>query len=269
MTDTENNQTESPTEETEEKKEAETESSSASEKEETAQSENQNTSEADKLINIQAARYMQISNLESNVFNDDMITNDEVNRISFCKSQVLLELVRVEDYVSKMPADTPYKKAAEVLLKHLYKCYDKVDKMQNRAREQAQQTRYKKDVRHELLNTEAQLRRLNAGMAVDDSSLLPSANTINLQKMALPAGATSMLAQFINNPVASLKSQMPDLIEEMDNKLSETDKLNSEKIISTLIVGLARFKNEKQMANALEGTNLAGNILSIISGNSK
>lgn len=223
----------------------------------------------EKPIALQAARYTYLEQLESRVFDDETIDDNEVALVNTCKSQVLLELVCVADYVTQLPADSPQKKAADVLLNHLYKCYEKVHNMQQRARDTERETRYLKDVAHESFSGTAQNRQKSASFAdnvITDRQLLPNTNVINLAGLGLTGGSLAMLTQLINNPTETLKAQLPDLIDELGSRLAKDDKTSAYQFIGQLLTDLTGLKNIKAMTNALEGRNIAVNMLSMATG---
>lgn len=226
----------------------------------------------EKPIALQAARYAYLEQLESRIFDDETIEAEEVGLVDMCKSQVLLELVCVADYVAQLPSDSAQKKAADVLLSHLYKCYDKANTMQQRARSTERETRYLKDVEHEAFSSTGSHHRqqqqdmLHMGGIVTDRQLMPTANVINLTGLGLSGGSLAVLTQLINNPTETLKAQLPDLIEELGARLTGEDKMSAHQFIGRLLTDLTGLKNVNAMTNALEGRNIAVNMLAMATG---
>ncbi len=219
-------------------------------------------------ISVQAARFAYIDQLDK-VFDDGAVSESELNDIALCKSQVLVELVGLIDHVATLPSDSPLKKAADVLEKHLYKCYEKTDRIQAKARAKAIETKYLKDVTHELQgNPDEKTRRMMQGWAqiFSDNTMMPTNNVINLTGLGLSTGSIGMLSQFINNPSETLKAQLPNLLEEFTSKITGGEKTQAGQFFNTLLNNLTSLKSERSMIDALEGRNMAANLLSLVGG---
>ncbi len=219
-------------------------------------------------ISIQAARFAHIEHL-GKILDDGEVTEDELNDVALCKSQVLVELVGLIDYTSTLPANSPLRQAAGVLEKHLYKCYEKTDRLQAAARTRAIETRYLKDIKHELQGNpeeKAEQERKISALIFSDQSMMPANNVINLSGLGLTTGSIGMLSQFINSPSETLKAQIPNLLEEFVSKVTGDEKSQAGQFFNSLLKGLSALKGERAMTDALEGKNLAANLLSLVGG---
>ena len=218
-------------------------------------------------VALQAARYNYISHLENLILSEDeSVSENDMMDVDNCKAQVLIELVSVAAYTSQLSADNPQKKAADALMKHLYKCYDKTQGMQEKIRAAREKTRYMKDVKQVIL--EDLPKRYSKQNIVTDDQLLPKNNVINLAGLGLGTGYIAMMEQLINNPRELIKAQMPNLIDELSGKITGSDKKISDTYIGKLLLDLSGYKNEKSMIDALEGKNITGNILALAGGKS-
>ncbi len=219
-------------------------------------------------VSIQAARFAYIEHL-GKVMDDGVVTPDELNDIAMCKSQVLVELVGLIDFTSKLPADSPLKKAAAALEKHLYKCYEKTDRIQLEARSMANLTRYRKDVEHALYGANGEFRKepfQGFFQTYTDDSLMPGNNIINLKGLGLSVGSVGMLSQLINSPGETLKAQLPNLLEEFTSKITGGEQTQAGQFFNTLLTNLSGLKSERSMLDALEGKNITANLLSLVGG---
>lgn len=221
--------------------------------------------QTENAIKIQAARYAYIEKLENRLAGNERLTPNDLNNVLHCKAQVLLELVGVSNYVAEMPASSPNRKAAEVLIKHLYKCYDKAENLRSKIISTKNDKRGKhqwEDYRYRMLKNQ------NVFSPVFTDEILLSQNkVINLSKTGLTAGTTGMLSQLINNPSECIKAQMPNLIAEFASKITGTDKETTSKFITSLLNGLTQLKNTKSMTDVLEGVNTFANLLTLKNGN--
>ena len=243
----------------------------------TVSAENENTEASstahiESAVELQAARYGYIENLERRIMADDFVEQGELDDAMNCKAQVLLELVAVEDYASKLGKDSPELKAIGVLREHLYKCYNKTEKMRDRLAQERQKRllgkqheEYDYQQRHGTIQIEypKMLRNRNFGFDVMQDK---NNNMINLTGLGLSAGSMGMLSQLIKNPAESIKAQMPDLIMEFASKVTGEDKETITGFIGELTAGLNTFKSAKAMADALEGVGKMAKMLSAIKG---
>ncbi len=255
-------------EETENKSTTELETADVTAEEKERENENENTPEKEeKAINLQAARYAYIGNLESKILADDeSVSENDLMDVCNCKSQILVELVSVANYAEHLPADSPHKKASEVLTKHLYKCYEKIERVQERVRRAREKSKYMADVKQ--VGFEELPRRQASQNIITDEQLMPNRNVINLTGIGLTTGYIAMLSQLISNPVESIKAQMPNLIEELQKRLTGDDKIASDNYIGKLLTEMTGLKTEKAMTNALENSNLTAHIMSMVGGKS-
>lgn len=230
--------------------------------------ENSNTNEENPVA-IQAARYAYISNLESRILSDDeSVSDNDLMDVNNCKSQVLVELVSVANYASELPADSPQKKAAEVLMKHLYKCYEKTERMQERTRAAREKTKYINDVKQVAFEDLPRQYYLQQRNIITDAQLMPNSNVIDLTGLGLSTGSVAMLSQLIKNPSESIKAQLPDLIDELGKRLTGEDKKVSDTYIGKLLTELSTHKTEKAMFDVLEGNNIAAHVMALAGGKS-
>lgn len=232
---------------------------------------------AKNAIQSQAQRYAYIEKLEGLL---DTNPNGEASFADFtnvlhCKTQVLLELVSVAGYVSTLPADSPQHKAADVLMSHLYKCYDKTEKLREKmlSHHQYMRNRRQRDAWFFSLENQEELRRpyvennplagafgaYMGGIAKD----LPGSKRINLVDIARSTGSTAILNDLIRHPSELIKAQMPDLISELYAKATDTDKETANKYIHGLLENLTALKKPKSMNDALEGINAFSNLLAM------
>lgn len=226
-------------------------------------SESESYSSADAL-KLQAARYLYIEKLENRLSAQDNLTSYDLNDIMHCKAQVLLELVGVSGYISKMPADSPLRKAADVLLKHLYKCYDKTESLREKVMRNRQGKRSQKQWEEYTYSLSERNRR--SGIVYDEM-LLPPSNVIDLTQAGLTAGTLGLITQFIQNPSASIKAQMPELISEFASKITGEDEETTHKYITSVLEGLTKLKKHKSMSDVLEGVSTFTNLLGLNNGN--
>lgn len=231
-------------------------------------------------IELQAARYAYIENLERRIMADGFVEQGELEDAMNCKAQVLLELVAVEDYASKLSKDDPSLLAVGVLKDHLYKCYNKTEKMRDRLAQERQRKIMEKH--YEEFNFQTSRRRVDDyiyrekifernskfGGVIHDNDMLPKNNMINLAGLGLSAGSLGMLSQLIKNPSETIKAQMPDLLTEFAAKITGQDKETITGFIGDLTTGLNALKSAKAMTDALEGLGSMAKMLSAIkSGN--
>ncbi len=232
----------------------------------------QSTGHIESAVELQAARYAYIENLERRIMADDFVEQGELEDAMNCKAQVLLELVAVEDYASKLGKDNPSLPAIGVLKDHLYKCYNKTEKMRDRLAQERQKQllgkqheEYDYQQRHNTINLEypelLRNKQYNFGVFQDKNN-----NMINLTGLGLSAGSVGMLSQLIKNPSESIKAQMPDLITEFASKVSGQDKEAINGFIGSLTAGLNTFKSVKAMTDALEGVGQMAKMLSALKG---
>ncbi len=214
-------------------------------------------------IASQAARFAYIEKLGKSL-DEYNATDDDMDIISSCKSQVLVELVYVIDFASKLPEDSPLKKAAEVLEKHLYNCYEKTDRIQANARRKNIESRYHKDISQEMYEEQPKFNRQQG--IITDESILPECNVINLKGLGLTGGGIALLTQLIGSPQETLKAQMPDLVEELNGKVTEEEQMSAGKFITQLLTNLAGLKSEKSMLDALEGKSSIANVMALVGG---
>ncbi len=221
------------------------------------------------LIQNQAARFAYIEQLERKINTDAFSENGEFLDIMQCKSQILVELVGVADYLDKMPADSPHRQAADILLKHLYKCYDKTESMYEKIASDRSKKRTERQMTDTIFSNAYRDEQIRRQMALlDDGDIFPTDRLINLSGIGLSAGSLGMVTQLIDSPTESIKAQLPDLIEEYTSKLTGTDLSGIHKKIGTIVEGLSALKNPQSMVNALENPNLISNVMSMMSGNS-
>lgn len=219
--------------------------------------------QASDAIRLQAARYAYIEKLENRLASDEQLSPGDLNDVMHCKAQVLLELVGVSSYAAQLPDNSPNRKAVDVLIKHLYKCYDKTENLRAKIMKNAQDKRSKKQWEEYTLLA----RPLDKSFIYRDEFMLPKNNVINLTNVGLTAGTAGMLSGLIKNPSESIKAQMPDLIEEFASKITGTDKETTHKFITNLLDGLTKLKNTKSMTSVLEGIDSFANLLSLKNGN--
>ena len=186
--------------------------------------------QASDAIRLQAARYAYIEKLENRLASDEQLSPNDLNDVMHCKAQVLLELVGVSSYAAQLPSDNPNRKAVDVLIKHLYKCYDKTENLRAKIMKNVQDKRSKKQ----------------------------------WEEYTLLARPTD---KFFIYRDESIKAQMPDLIEEFAAKITGTDKETTHKFITNLLDGLTKLKNTKSMTSVLEGIDSFANLLSLKNGN--
>lgn len=219
--------------------------------------------QASDAIRLQAARYAYIEKLENRLASDEQLSPNDLNDVMHCKAQVLLELVGVSSYAAQMPADSPNRKAVDVLIKHLYKCYDKTENLRAKIMKNVQDKRSKKQWEEYTLLA----RPHDKFFIYRDEFLLPKNNVINLTNVGLTAGTAGMLSSLIKSPSESVKAQMTDLVEEFAAKITGTDKETTHKFITNLLDGLTKLKNTKSMISVLEGIDSFANLLSLKNGN--
>lgn len=235
------------------------------------------TASAKNAIQLQAQRYAYIEKLESLLdYSADVDVNmNDFNNVLHCKTQVLLELVSVAGYVATLPANDPQKKAADVLMSHLYKCYDKTEKLREKMlhKKYYMHSRKQRDAffysvsYQDFLNQPYEENNPLAGAfgkfmgaVVQD---LPPDKRIHLAGIARSTGSTDLLTDLIRHPSSSIKAQMPNLITELYAKATDTDRQTANSYIQGLISNLTTLKNTKSMSDALEGVNAVSNLLTI------
>lgn len=210
------------------------------------------------LVKAQAAQYQYIEGLEDNIFSDGVVDENEVQNVNFCKAQVLLQLVSVETFASHLGAKDPRRKAVDVLLTHLYKCYGKTERLREKVVAGKFQSDYEKNV------AEAKFGYGRFGYdryrSFRDDMLIPQDKHINLILPMMGFAGLSFLKDFLNNPEDRIKAQIPELIKEFMTKASSKEKDDSNLWAEGLVDLLSKMKGVKAMKNALEG----GNILATV-----
>ena len=225
-------------------------------------------------IEIQAARFSYIENLERRIMADNFVEQGELDDATHCKTQVLLELVAVEGYASKLGPNDPSQKSIGVLREHLYKCYNKTEKMRERLVKERNknlmgkhyeefdyQTNRRPKNMAEAMPFWIQTNKSGFNIMHDQNS-----NIINLSGLGLSAGSMGMLSQLIKNPAESIKAQMPDLITEFASKVTGKEKQDVTNFITELTNGLNNLTSVKAMGEALEGVGTMVKMLSAIKG---
>lgn len=201
------------------------------------------------LVKAQAIQYQYIERLENEIFSDGRVDENEVQNVSFCKSQVLLQLVSIESFAAGLDAKDPRRTAVDALLSHLYKCYDKTEKLRSKAQAGKFQSDYEKEVAEEKFG--CRRRR-----PVTDEMLKPTDRHIHLMVPAISLAGMSFLKDFLTNPEERIKAQMDDLIEEFQTKTSSEEKDFSKLWSESLVSELSKIKGVQSMIHALEGKNI-------------
>lgn len=202
------------------------------------------------LVETQASQYQYIESLENRIFADNAVDENELNDAAFCKSQVLLQLVCVESFAAGLQTDDPRRTVVDTLLSHLYKCYDKTEKVRSKAAAEKFQTDYQKQIGAERVK-ERHERNIMA-----DDYLMPRNNHISLMIPGMSIASIGLLKELVENPQERVKAQLPDLIEELGVKMTPDQKEFANLWTGKLVDELGKFKGAKAMMNALEGNNI-------------
>lgn len=203
------------------------------------------------LVETQAAQYQYLESLEARIFADGAIDEGELDNVNYCKSEVLLQLVSVESFAASLNEDDSRKKAVNVLLSHLYKCYGKTERLRLRAIDEKFQTDYQKAVGVEKIN-----QRDERNMTMTDDFLMPKDRRISLGGAGISIAGLGFLKEFVSDPEQRLKAQMPDLIQELAKKMTGSEQNIANQWVGQLVDELSKLKGVKSMASALEGNNM-------------
>lgn len=244
-------------------------------KEEAKEQAHKEESDSTKLaIQQQSSQFRYLEQLDNALTEegDANVTDFDFDNALNCKAHVLLELVALADYTTKLSADNPNQKAAEVLTNHLYKCYDKAERIREKIASRRNYLKGRKQ-RDEFVYSQLYQNMKDAPSDVNslfaafgvvfDRDINPDNKVINLTGSSLSGGSLDMVKQLIKHPSESIKAQLPDLISEYTSKVTGIDKEKVDGFFDVLLKGLTALKNPKSMNAALEGINAVTNLLSL------
>lgn len=213
-------------------------------------------------VDVQAMQYQYLLKLEKEVFADGEVSSSEFQNICFCKAQILAQLVSVEAYARDLPEGATGKKAIEALREHLYKAYDRAEKLREKAARERRETKYKDQLADSFFGTNKRYRDIEPDFGkVDDSKI-----KIALMQLAPGLAAAIEMKKLIENPSERIKSMMGNLLGEFDTKATDAEKSSSAKWVENLVTSLSGMTNVPNMLKALEGNNIATSLIKNVIG---
>ena len=253
-------------------------------------------SESAGLINQQALQSQYVEKLEKLLSKED-VTEHDIQNVEFCKAELLAQFLGVTSFSSTLSNSDNRKKAADVLSSHLGKLYSKTTKIREKLAAKADlgvlsndvmETKFgasKTDVVTDDMLIGCDLKRvyflLGSAFAKivanpvlreafmnpnveTKAKALASIKTQSAGKQKTSVSLVSMLTDLINDPEKRLNAQLPDLLQEFNQKIGGDEKNQFFEWADKLVTGLSNLGGKNAILNALQGKDMSkivGNIL--------
>ncbi len=248
------------------------------------------------LINQQALQSQYIEKLEKLLSKDD-VTDQDIKNVEFCKAELLAQFLGVISFSSTLSNTDGRKKAADVLSSHLAKLYSKATKLKEKLARKADlgvlgndvmETKFgasKPDVVTDDMLAGRDLKKvcilLAGGFAMifsnptyREAAMNPSAETrskalamVKAQNATQNSGTGtlfSVLTDLVSSPEKRLTAQLPDLLDEFNQKVVGEDRNQFTNWAESLVTGLSNLGGKNSILNALQGKDMSkimGNLM--------
>ena len=248
------------------------------------------------LINQQALQSQYIEKLEKLLLKDD-ISEHDIQNVEFCKAELLAQFLGVTSFSSTLSNSDNRKKAADVLSSHLGNLYSKTTKLREKLAAKAglavlnndvMETKFgsrKPDVVTDDMLVGYDLKKvyfllgsafakIMANPALKEAFINPTPETkakalaANKAQGSLKTKGSgtlfSLLTDFVNSPEKRLNAQLPDLLQEFNQKIGGDEKNQFFEWADKLVTGLSNLGGKNAILNALQGKDMSkivGNIL--------
>lgn len=221
------------------------------EKETVAEEKRESENVAAQTVQHQALQSQYIDKLISSLSKDD-ITPEDVQNVEFCKSEILSQLLGMTAFSMGLDKADQRKLAVDAVTSHLTKLYAKTAKLKEELARRQIKTVERIDV------MEAKFGSGKQGV-VTDEMLQPDFKTVQLALLTSIPGLSKALSlkDLVTNPTARLKSLLPDLLTEFDQKTSADDKQSYAQWANLLVEGLSAYSSKGAMLTALQGKGLS------------